>query len=41
MPHTPYLIIGGGMTGAAAANGIRELDEAGTIGLISAESDPP
>ncbi len=41
MPHTPYLIIGGGMTGAAAANGIRELDEAGTIGLISAETDPP
>ena len=41
MPHTPYLIIGGGMTGAAAANGIRELDGDGTIALISAENDPP
>ena len=41
MAHYPYLIIGGGMTGAAAANGIRELDEAGTIGLISAEPEPP
>jgi len=41
MPHTPYLIIGGGMTGAAAARGIRELDAAGAIALISAESDAP
>ncbi len=41
MPYTPYLIIGGGMTGAAAANGIREVDAAGVIGLISAEPEPP
>lgn len=41
MTHYPYLIIGGGMTGAAAANGIRELDDAGVIGLISAEPEPP
>ena len=41
MAHYPYLIIGGGMTGAAAANGIRELDDAGVIGLISAEPEPP
>lgn len=41
MAHFPYLIIGGGMTGAAAATGIRELDDAGAIGLISAESEPP
>ena len=41
MPHTPYLIIGGGMTGAAAAAGIRELDADGAIALISAESDAP
>ncbi len=41
MAHYPYLIIGGGMTGAAAANGIRELDDAGAIGLISAEPEPP
>jgi NADPH-dependent 2,4-dienoyl-CoA reductase/sulfur reductase-like enzyme len=41
MAHFPYLIIGGGMTGAAAANAIRELDDAGAIGLISAEPEPP
>ena len=41
MAHYPYLIIGGGMTGAAAANAIRELDDAGTIGLVSAEPEPP
>ena len=36
-----YLIIGGGMTAAAAADGIREVDSTGTIGLISAEPDSP
>jgi len=36
-----YFIVGGGMTGDAATEGIRELDSTGTIGLISAESDPP
>ncbi len=36
-----YLIIGGGMTADAAVHGIRELDTEGSIGLISAESDPP
>ena len=41
MPHTTYLIIGGGMTGAAAASGIRELDARGGITLISAENAPP
>ena len=41
MTHYPYLIIGGGMTGAAAANGIRERDDARVIGLISAEPEPP
>ena len=41
MPHTPYLIIGGGMTGAAAAAGIREIDPDGGIVLLSAESVPP
>ena len=41
MPHTPYLIIGGGMTGAAAAAGVRELDADGAITLISAEPAPP
>ncbi len=41
MTHYPYLIIGGGMTGAAAANAIREVDEASVIGLVSAEPEPP
>jgi NADPH-dependent 2,4-dienoyl-CoA reductase/sulfur reductase-like enzyme len=39
--HYPYLIIGGGMTAAAAVEGIREVDPVGAIGLISAEPDPP
>ena len=36
-----YLIIGGGMTAAAAVAGVREIDRAGTIGLLGAESNPP
>ncbi|MCL5279020.1 MAG: NAD(P)/FAD-dependent oxidoreductase, partial [Planctomycetes bacterium] len=36
-----YLIIGGGMTGDAATEGIREVDPEGAIGLIGAEHDPP
>jgi 3-phenylpropionate/trans-cinnamate dioxygenase ferredoxin reductase component len=36
-----YLIIGGGMTAAAAADGIREVDATGAIGIISAEKNPP
>jgi 3-phenylpropionate/trans-cinnamate dioxygenase ferredoxin reductase subunit len=36
-----YLIIGGGMTADAAVHGIREVDADGTIGLFSAEPDPP
>ena len=30
-----YLIIGGGMTAAAAVQGIREVDANGTIGILS------
>ncbi len=41
MSHHKYLIIGGGMTAAAAVSGIRQTDLTGSIGLISAESDPP
>lgn len=41
MLHYNYLIIGGGMTADAAIQGIREVDSEGTIGLISAESNPP
>ncbi|GAB3412057.1 NAD(P)/FAD-dependent oxidoreductase [Schumannella luteola] len=36
-----YLIVGGGMVADAAARGIRELDDAGTIGILSADVDPP
>lgn len=36
-----YLIVGGGMTADAAVGGIREIDSMGSIGLVSAESDPP
>lgn len=41
MRNYKYLIIGGGMTADAAVSGIRELDSKGSIGLISAESNPP
>lgn len=37
MSHYTYLIVGGGMTGAAAVNGIREVDVNGSIGLFSIE----
>ncbi len=36
-----YLIIGGGMTAAAAIKGIREIDANGSIGLVGNEADPP
>jgi 3-phenylpropionate/trans-cinnamate dioxygenase ferredoxin reductase component len=36
-----YLIVGGGMAADAAVHGIREVDAEGTIGLLSAEPDPP
>ena len=41
MKNYRYLIIGGGMTAAAAVDGIREVDPAGSIGIFSMESDPP
>jgi NADPH-dependent 2,4-dienoyl-CoA reductase/sulfur reductase-like enzyme len=41
MAEFKYLLVGGGMTADAAAKGIRELDSKGSIGLISAEKDPP
>lgn len=41
MTHYKYLIIGGGLAGDAATRGIRELDTDGSIGLVSAEPDPP
>jgi 3-phenylpropionate/trans-cinnamate dioxygenase ferredoxin reductase subunit len=36
-----YLIVGGGMAADAAVHGIREVDAEGSIGVISAEPDPP
>ena len=41
MPHHRYLIVGGGMAADAAVRGIRAVDPNGSVGLISAELDPP
>jgi 3-phenylpropionate/trans-cinnamate dioxygenase ferredoxin reductase subunit len=41
MEHFKYLIVGGGMTAAAAVEGIRSVDPAGAVGIISAEPSPP
>jgi NADPH-dependent 2,4-dienoyl-CoA reductase/sulfur reductase-like enzyme len=41
MTDYAYLIVGGGMTGDAAAKGIRDADPSGTIGVVSAEPHPP
>jgi len=41
MLHYKYLIVGGGMTADAAVSGIREADRDGSLGVISAEPNPP
>ncbi len=41
MKNYKYLIAGGGMTAAAALEGIREVDATGSIGLFGAEPDAP
>jgi 3-phenylpropionate/trans-cinnamate dioxygenase ferredoxin reductase subunit len=41
MPHYTYLIIGGGMTAAAAVEGIRDVDPNGSVGFVGADSHPP
>ncbi|MDX6474065.1 MAG: 3-phenylpropionate/trans-cinnamate dioxygenase ferredoxin reductase component [Gaiellaceae bacterium] len=41
MKTTRYLIVGGGMTGDAAAQGIREHDADGAIVLVGSEPHPP
>ena len=41
MPDYTYLIVGGGMTADAAAHAVREVDPAGSIGIIGAERHPP
>ena len=41
MREYKYVIVGGGMTADAAVGGIREIDPKGSIGVISADTDPP
>jgi 3-phenylpropionate/trans-cinnamate dioxygenase ferredoxin reductase component len=41
MTNYQYLIIGGGMTAAAAADGIREVDSTGSMAIVSTEPDAP
>jgi NADPH-dependent 2,4-dienoyl-CoA reductase/sulfur reductase-like enzyme len=41
MPNYNYLLLGGGMTAAAAIEGIRKVDEQGSIGVVSADPHPP
>ena len=41
MPDYKYLIIGGGMAAASAITGIREIDDAGSIGVVAAEPHTP
>ncbi|MCX6344208.1 MAG: FAD-dependent oxidoreductase [Armatimonadetes bacterium] len=41
MADYKYLIIGGGMSAAAAARGIRQIDADGSIGLIGNDINPP
>jgi len=41
MSDYAYLIVGGGMTAAAAVEGIREIDQSGSIGLFSGEAHAP
>ena len=41
MDHAPYVIIGGGLAGVAAADTIRRRDKTGRLMLICAEPHPP
>ncbi len=41
MSNFDYVIVGAGMAGAAAVEGIRQEDPTGTIALVGAEIDPP
>jgi 3-phenylpropionate/trans-cinnamate dioxygenase ferredoxin reductase subunit len=41
MEHVPYVIIGGGLAGVAAADAIRRRDKTGQLMLICAEPHPP
>lgn len=39
--HYDYLLVGGGMAAGFAARGIREVDEQGSIGVITTDMDEP
>ena len=41
MQEFDYLIVGGGLAAASAVDGIRELDNEGSIGIFTEEPDPP
>lgn len=41
MENRKYLIIGGGLAADAAVHGIRELDQRGSVLVVSDEEDPP
>ncbi|MEX2161233.1 MAG: FAD-dependent oxidoreductase [Anaerolineales bacterium] len=41
MKHYKYIVIGGGMAGDSAVQGIREVDKEGAIALIGSENYPP
>jgi NADPH-dependent 2,4-dienoyl-CoA reductase/sulfur reductase-like enzyme len=41
MTNYKYLIVGGGMTAAAAIEGIREIDKGGSVGVIGADPQRP
>lgn len=41
MKKTHYVIVGGGMTADSAVKGIREVDQVGSILMISSEKNPP
>jgi 3-phenylpropionate/trans-cinnamate dioxygenase ferredoxin reductase subunit len=41
MADYKYLVVGGGMTAAAAVEGIREVDQTGSVGLIGCEPQAP
>jgi 3-phenylpropionate/trans-cinnamate dioxygenase ferredoxin reductase component len=41
MNHIKYVIVGGGMTGASAARGIRDVDRQGSLAMFSDESHAP
>ena len=41
MKHYTYIIVGGGMAADSAIQGIRQVDDSGTIALVGAENFPP